>query len=96
MSITTINSPAKRPRHHEDWQINFSTHEKKIIEDNGNNPIVISFFINNFLVDIILVYDGGIVEVLFYNAFKKINLDESLLSPVGSIYDFANQSIKVK
>ena len=44
----------------------------------------------------ILVDDGNAVEVLIYDAFKKINLDKSLLSLVGPIYGFSNQSIKVK
>ena len=46
--------------------------------------------------DRIDVDDGSAVEVLIYDAFKKMNLDESLLRPVGLIYNFANQSIKVK
>ena len=92
----TINVPAKRLRHHDVLQINFYAHEKKILNDNNNDPIVICFVINNFLVDRILVNDRSVVKVLIYNAFKKMKLDESLLRPVGSIYDFANQLIKVK
>ena len=92
----TINTPAKRSRYHEDWQINFSAHEENIIEDNDNDPIVISFVINNFRVDRIPVDDGSLVEVLIYDTFKKMNLDESLLRPAESIHGFANYSIKVK
>ena len=46
-SIMTINVPAKRPRHHENCQINFFAHEENIIDDNSNDPIVISPVINN-------------------------------------------------
>ena len=66
------------------------------MDDDGNDPIVIFAIINNFGVDRVLVDAGSAVQVLIYDAFKKMNLDESLLRPAGSIYDFANQSIKVK
>ena len=34
--------------------------------------------------------------MLIYDAFKKMNFDESLLRPIELIYDFVNQPIKVK
>ena len=34
--------------------------------------------------------------MLIYDAFKKMNLDESLSRPTRPIYDFANQPIRVK
>ena len=92
----TINTSAKRLRHHKNWQIKFFAHEENIIDDNSNDPIVISSVINNFLVDKILVNDGSAIKVLIYDAFKKMNLDESLLRLVRVIYGFANQSTKVK
>ena len=56
------------------------------MEDNGNNPIIIFFVINNYLVERILVDDGSAADVLMWDAFKKIGLDESLLRPERSIY----------
>ena len=44
----------------------------------------------------ILVDNGSVVEVLFYDAFKKMGLDDTLLRPTGPIYGFTNQLIKVK
>ena len=85
-----INASTKRPKCHEDWQINFFLYEENIIDDDGNDPIVISAVFNNFEIDKILVDDGSAVEVLIYDAFKKMNLDESLLSLARSIYNFAN------
>ena len=67
-----------------------------ILEDSGNDPIAISAVINNFLVERILVDDGSVVEILMYEAFKKMGLDESLLRLTGPIYGFANQPINVK
>ena len=66
------------------------------MDDDNNDPIIIFAVINNFGVGIILVDDGNAVKVLIYDAFKKMNLDESLLKPTGPIYDFTNQPIKVK
>ena len=60
------------------------------MEDNGNDSIVISTIINDFLIERILVDDGSMVEVLIFVAFKRMGSDESLLRPVGSIYSFAN------
>ena len=74
----------------------FFPYEKNIIDNDGNDPIIIFAIINNFGVDKILVDDGSAVEVLIYDAFKKMNLDKSLLRLARSIYDFANQPIKVK
>ena len=89
-SVMAINASTKRPRRHEDWQINFSPHEENITDDDSNDPIIISSVINNFRVDRILVNDGSVVEVLIYDAFKKMNLDKSLLRLIGLIYGFTN------
>ena len=66
------------------------------MDDDDNDPIIISIIINNFRVDKILVDDGNAVKVLIYDTFKKMNLDESLLRPIEPIYGFNNQLIKVK
>ena len=71
------------------------TNDVNILEDNGNNPIVISSIIDNFLVERILVDNGSAVEILIYDAFKNMGLDESILRPTGLIYGFTNQPIKV-
>ena len=44
----------------------------------------------------IRVNDESVVEVLMYDAFKRMCLDESLLRIVGMIYGFVDQLIKVK
>ena len=77
-------------------KINFFAHEINIVENNDNDPIVISFVINNFMVEIILVDDRSAIEILIFDPFKKMGLDENLLRPVGPIYAFTNQLIKVK
>ena len=58
--------------------------------------IAISIVISIFLVERIMVDDGSVVEVFVCKAFKEMNLDESLLRPIGPIYSFANQPIRVK
>ena len=67
-----INASTKRPRCHEDWQINFSPHEENIIDNDRNDPIVISVVINNFRVGRILVDDGNAMEVLIYDTFTAL------------------------
>ena len=88
-SVITIGGTSKRPRQ-EEWQINFSTSDADIIEDNENDPIAISALINNFFIERILVDDRSVVEVLMYEALERISLDESLLRPAESIYNFVN------
>ena len=63
-SVMTINALTKRQKHDEDWQINFSAHEENIVKDNSNNPLIISYIINNYLVERILENDGSEIEVL--------------------------------
>ena len=58
--------------------------------------IAIFTVISTFLVEMILVDDGSVVEVLMWKAFKEMNLDESLLRPIEPIYGFPNQPIKAK
>ena len=66
------------------------------MEDNENDPIVISAIIGTYLVERILVDNESVVEVLMWAAFKGIGLDESQLRPAGSIYYSPNQSIRAK
>ena len=67
-----------------------------ILEENGNDPIINSFIINNFPVYKVLVNENSAMKVLIFNAFKKIGLDKNILKPKGLTYDFVNQPIKVK
>ena len=95
-SVMIIGEPSKKQRSGENWQISFSANDVEIMVDNGNNPIFISFIIDNYLVKRILVDDGSAVEVLIYDAFKNMSLDKSFIRPVGPIYGFSNQLVKVK
>ena len=64
-----------------------------IVEDNSNDSIAISTVITICLVERILLDDGSALELLMWEAFKGINLNESLLRPAEPIYGFANQLI---
>ena len=66
----TIDALIKKQRL-DDWQFNFLTNDFDILEDNDNDPIVISSIVNNLLVERILVDDGSVVEVLIFDAYKK-------------------------
>ena len=63
------------------------------MEDNNNDRIAILAVIGTYLVERILVDDESAMEVLMWEAFKGMGLDESLLSLVRPIYCFANQPI---
>ena len=84
-----IDTPFKKQRLDENQQISFLAIDVDILENNSNNPIVISSIINNFLVERILIDDGSALEVLIYDALKKKGLDEKLLKLPGPIYGFA-------
>ena len=77
-------------------QINFLAFNADILEDNGNDLILISAIINNYLVERILVDEDNAVEVLMWDAFKKMGLDKSMLRSARPIYGFTNQPIRAK
>ena len=91
-SVMAINAPIKRPRSNKNWTISFSANDVDILVENVNNPIVISTIIDNYLAERILVDDRSAVEILTFDAFKKMRLDESLLMPTRLIYGFTNLS----
>ena len=92
----TIEGSSKRLNQDENWQINFSTLDADIVKDNGNDLIAILAVIGTYLVERIMVDDESAMEVLMWEVFKGMDLNESLLRPVGSIYGFVNQLIQIK
>ena len=44
----------------------------------------------------ILVDDGSAVEVLIFDALKKMGFAESIMRPTRPVYGFSNQPFKVK
>ena len=95
-NVITVEGSSKRTKNDEGWQIKFSPLNTNIVQDNDNDPIVVSTIINTFLVEIILIDDGSAVEVLMWKVFKEMGLEESQLKPSGPIYGFANQPIRPK
>ena len=92
----TIEGSSKKAWEGENWQIKFFSLDTDIVEDNGNDPIVVSTIINTFLVERKLIDNGSVVKVLMWKAFQKMGLDENQLKLVGLIYGFSNQPIKAK
>ena len=56
-SIMAVEGSSKRTREDENWQIKFSPNTN-IVQDNGNDPIIVSAIINTFLVEKILIYES--------------------------------------
>ena len=76
-SVMAIEGSSKRAKEDESWQIKFSPLDTDIVQDSGNDPIVVSVIINTFLVERILIDDGSAVKVLMRKAFQGMGLDES-------------------
>ena len=93
ISVMTIEGSSKRARDDKNWQIKFLPFDTDIVQDDGNDPIIVSAIINTFLVERIVIDDGNAIEVLMWKAFQEMGLDESQLKPSRPIYGFANQLI---
>ena len=63
-SVMIVEGSSKRAKDDENWQIKFFPLDTDIMQDDGNDPIVVSAVINTFLVERILFDDGSAVEVL--------------------------------
>ena len=66
--------------------------DTNIVQDDGNDPIIVSIIINTFLVERILIDD----ESVDVESIQEMGLDESQLRPAESTYGFTNQPIKEK
>ena len=82
-SVMAIEESSKRAKEDESWQIKFSPLDIDVVQDNCNDPIVVSAVINTFLVKRILIDDGSAVKVLMWKAFQEMDLEESQLRPSG-------------
>lgn len=65
-------------------------------QEDGNDPIVITMQITNFEVKRISVDNGAAVEIMSWEAFKAMHIDESNLKPAKPVFRFANKSKTIK
>ncbi|KAK3041000.1 hypothetical protein RJ639_029110 [Escallonia herrerae] len=77
--------------------ISFSEDEMGDIKTPHDDPLVVTLRVGNFDVKRILVDKGSSAEVLFYEAFQKMNIPSDLLRKMDTpIYGFSNHPVAVK
>ena len=74
----------------------FSSGDVDIVVDNDNDPIVVSIIIGNYQVHRVLIDDGSTVEILSYDVFRKMGLDDSSLKLATSFMIFSTSPSKLK
>lgn len=76
--------------------IYFSDEDTKEVKYPHQDPLVISPIINEFIVQRVLVDTGASVDVMYWDAFKNLGLEESNLTPYStSIKGFGQMRIPV-
>lgn len=78
------------------WHVTFSESDSKALQDDENDSIVITTRIGNIDVKRILLDDEAVVEILSWEDFKAMHLDEKYLRATKPVFGFANQPIAVK
>ncbi|XP_043714581.1 uncharacterized protein LOC122662942 [Telopea speciosissima] len=80
-----------------DQPITFSDEDLANIQFSHDDALVIKMFIANYVVGRILVDSGSSVDILYYDAFKKMLLKPEMLKRVESpLYGFNRAPIQVK
>ncbi|KAK3037243.1 hypothetical protein RJ639_030136 [Escallonia herrerae] len=71
--------------------------DSKDVKTLHDDPLVITIKAGNFDVKRVLVNNGSSAEVLFYNAFKKMNISTDRLRKMDMpLYGFSNQPVTVE
>ncbi|KAK6146452.1 hypothetical protein DH2020_020321 [Rehmannia glutinosa] len=76
----TEDTRGKRPR--TDESITFTDEDLEGILTPHDDPLVISLTIANYEVKMVLVDNGSLTDILFYDAFEKMSIGRELLKPV--------------
>ena len=96
-SITTVSSPDKRPAKQLRGKmddITFSEKDERHIRHPHCDALVIKAMIVNNNVHRILVCNRSSMDILYFQAFKRIGLKVSDLKPsLNSVYSFTGDSV---
>ncbi|KAK3030966.1 hypothetical protein RJ639_034887 [Escallonia herrerae] len=77
--------------------ISFSDEDLKDVKTLHDDPLVITIKAGNFEVKHVLVDNGSFVEILFYDAFKKMNISTDRLQKMDTpLYGFSNHPVAVE
>ncbi|KAK3022835.1 hypothetical protein RJ639_046655 [Escallonia herrerae] len=76
--------------------ITFSNEDSKDIKTPHDDPLVITVRAGNFDVKRVLIDNGSSIEILFYDAFKKMNIPTDRLRKMDTpLYGFSNHPVAV-
>ncbi|KAK3016899.1 hypothetical protein RJ639_005914 [Escallonia herrerae] len=77
--------------------ITFSDEDLKNVKTPHDDPLVITIKAGNFDVKCVLIDNGSSAEVLFYDAFKKMNIPTDRLRKMDTpLYGFSNHPVSVE
>ncbi|KAK3010068.1 hypothetical protein RJ639_012640 [Escallonia herrerae] len=91
--------PAMKEREdrEENTAITFSDEDLKDVKTPHDDPLVITIKAGNFDVKRVLIDNRSSTEVLFYNAFKKMNIPTDRLRKMDTpLYGFSNHPVSVE
>ncbi|KAK3036041.1 hypothetical protein RJ639_030742 [Escallonia herrerae] len=92
-----MQAPNKKQKTEPVATITFSDKDSKGIKTPHDDPLVITIKAGNFDVKRVLVNNGSSAEVLFYDAFKKMNILTDCLRKIDTpLYGFSNQLVAVE
>ncbi|KAK3008884.1 hypothetical protein RJ639_015419 [Escallonia herrerae] len=90
-------NPSKKQKTTSVPAISFFDEDLKDMKTPHDDPLVVTIKAGNFEVKRVLVDNGSSVEILFYDAFKKMNIPTDHLRKMDSpLYGFSNQSVTVE
>ncbi|KAK3013207.1 hypothetical protein RJ639_010395 [Escallonia herrerae] len=91
---TTVGPSAKKQKIKPVPTISFSKEDVGDTKMPHDDPLVVTLRVGNFDVKRILVDNGSSVEVLFYEAFQKINISSNRLHKIDTpLYGFSNHPV---
>ncbi|KAK3029173.1 hypothetical protein RJ639_039728 [Escallonia herrerae] len=94
---TTSQNPSKKQKTEPVPTISFFDEDLKDVKMPHDDPLVVTIKAGNFEVKRMLVDNGSSAEILFYDAFKKMNIPTDRLRKMDlPLYGFSNHSVAVE
>ncbi|KAK3012500.1 hypothetical protein RJ639_008524 [Escallonia herrerae] len=92
--FTTVGSSTKKQKIEPTPTISFSDDDVGDTRIPHDDPLVVTFRVGNFDIKRILVDNGSSADVLFYEAFQKMNISPDRLQKIETpLYGFSNHPI---
>ncbi|KAK3004199.1 hypothetical protein RJ639_018605 [Escallonia herrerae] len=93
----TSQNPSKKHKTASIPAISFFDEDLKDVKTPHDDPLVVIIKAGNFEVKRVSVDNGSSVEIMFYDAFKKMNILTDRLQKIDSpLYGFSNHSVSVE